>query len=199
MPTATIDPALPPTPCLDRPAASSQKGGTLIAAEVHDLAAQERALANPDTIRPDECRCGCGTLHVHDRKPRVLAGHGGGPVTVDVLIFRCARCKGVWRVLPGFLARCLWRAWSTVTKVLERKRTPVPKRTRQRWRLRLRERASVLVAVLASSGRPEVVDAVEAVGRTASRHAVLEALGGAARLARLAALVHHLRPGVRVM
>lgn len=196
---ATKDPALPPTPCLGTPDPSSQKGGTLIASNVRDLASHERTLANPSAVRPDECKCGCRTLHVHDRKPRVLAGHDGGPAWIDIVIFRCASCKGVWRVLPRFLARCLWRAWSTVTAVLERKRRDVPKRTRQRWSLRLRERASVLVAVLASSGRPEVVDAVEAVGRTASRRTVLEVLGGPAYLAGLAALVHRLEPGVRVM
>jgi hypothetical protein len=150
-------------------------------------------------VRPKQCGCGSWRLHVHDRKPRVLAGNGDKPSHVDVLIFRCAACKAVWRVLPRFLARCLWRAWWTVAGVIRGERSLVPKRTRQRWASRLRERASVLVAVLGASGRAEIIESVETLGRTATRYNLLAALGGVARLGEIAGLVHDLQPGVRVM
>ena len=41
-----------PEGCLDRGYASSQKGGTLIAEDVHDLATHELRLDTPDTYRP---------------------------------------------------------------------------------------------------------------------------------------------------
>ena len=198
-PMATEDPALPSTPCLDRPYPSSQKGGTIVAANVRDLAAHERALANPDMVRPKQCGCGSWRLHVHDRKPRVLAGNFDEPSQIDVLIFRCVACKAVWRVLPRFLARCLWRAWRTVAGVIRGERSLVPARTRQRWWSRLRERASVLVAVLDRTGRTEIIEALETVGRTTTRYDLLAALAGAASLEEIAGLVHDLQPGVRVM
>ena len=97
----------PPAPevCLCRPYPSSQKGGTLIADDVHDLAAHERRLEAPAAYRPARCpRCG-EALHVHDLRVRVLRGEAYG--ATEVLRFRCAdraRCGAAWQVLPAFLA-----------------------------------------------------------------------------------------------
>ena len=64
----------PPEACLCRPYPSSQKGGTLIAEDVHDLATHELRLADPESYRPSGCpRCGAA-LHIHDLRPRVLHG-----------------------------------------------------------------------------------------------------------------------------
>lgn len=198
-----VNAELPATPCLDRP--SSSRGGTLIAAQVDDIEAQLEVLALPDRVRPrDGCpTCGTGRLHVHSRRERKLHGHVG-VASIHVLVFRCARapCRALWRVLPKFLARHLWRKWSTVTDALEpepRTSCTVPKRTRLRWRARLRERAAVLVAVLASSGVATLVSRAARLGSNALRHEVLAAFGGPTALPMLAALVHRLVPGVRVM
>lgn len=154
------------------------------------------ALANPDLARPHECAaCRCPVLHVHDRRPRKLDGRGSA--TTEVLVFRCARCRVVWRVLPVWLARHLWRTWVAVGEALDeaRSRSKLPERTRQRWQERLRELAAMLVVVLGQLG-PARARAVVALELLASRGDVLEAFGG---LAGLAALVDHLMPGVRVM
>ena len=69
---------------------------------------------------------------------RPVAGDGRGGTDL----------RAVWRVLPAFLARHLWRAWSTVAEALTpetENRSSVPAPTRTRWRTRLRERAVVPV------------------------------------------------------
>ena len=190
---------LPPTPYLDhrRPRKS---GGTVIAADIVTHEQHAAALADPDLERPKRCpACGCPRVHVHERRTRLLDGLGSA--RVEILIFRCAErsCRVVWRVLPAFLARHLWRAWARIVEALDeaRERCSTPKRTRRRWLSRLRERATILIVVLASLG-PARPPAVAALGLDATRGEVIAAFG-LARLAALAALVDHLVPGVRVM
>ena len=105
--------------CLDRRYPSSQKGGTLIAEDVHDLATHEERLEDPGAYRPASCpRCGA-CLHIHDLRSRVL--HGEPQVATEVVRFRCAdreRCGASWQVLPAFLARYLWGSWSRVRDAL---------------------------------------------------------------------------------
>ncbi len=142
-------------------------------------------------------------MHVHSRRERKLYGHIG-VASIHVLVFRCARdeCRALWRVLPKFLARHLWRAWSTVADAVETKPgepCPVPRRTRLRWRARLRERAAVLVATLATRGDDTLARRAASLGAGALRREVLAAFGGPHQLPMLAALVHRLVPGVRVM
>ena len=176
----------------------------MIAAHIIDLDGQRRALANPDLVRLDSCpTCGDGRMHVHSRPERKLRGHSEA-ASVKVLVFRCSRseCGAIWRVLPRFLARHLWRAWKTVEEALTDtpvKRSPVPARTRQRWRNRLREYAAVLVSVLGDSGQRPLVERATDLGSGALRHEVIETFGGLAQLPVLAELVHRLVRGVRVM
>jgi hypothetical protein len=194
---------LPPTPYLDhqrlRKNDDKYVGGTLIATEVVTREQHAAALANPDLERPWWClACNCARIHVHDRRTRLLDGLGGA--RVDILIFRCASCRVVWRVLPVFLARHLWRAWERVAEALAsaRRRSSTPSRTRRRWLRRLREGATVMVALLASLG-PRRPPALAALGFDATRHEVIVGYGGLDRLAELAALIDRLAPGVRVM
>jgi hypothetical protein len=194
---------LPPTPYLDRPRPRKNGdkfvGGTVIADEIVTLDEHAAALANPDLIRPRQCAaCQRSVLHVHERRTRKLDGLGSE--SIEILIFRCAGCRVVWRVLPAFLARFLWRAWARVGEGLDtaRERCSTPARTRRRHRGRVRGRATMLVTVLALLGpaRPEPVARLD---HEATRRSVIEAFGGLALLAKLAALVDHLVPGVRVM
>lgn len=195
---------LPPTPYLDRPRPrkidDKYIGGTLIAAGVVTLEQHVAALANPDLERPQRCSaCGCSRVHVHERRTRLLDGLGSA--CVEILIFRCANasCRVVWRVLPAFLARHLWRAWARVVEALDeaRRRSRTPERTRQRWQWRQRERATMLVVGLGQLG-PARPPGLTALGLDATRSEVIVGFG-LARLAALAALVDHLVPGVRVM
>lgn len=195
---------LPTTPYLDRrrPRKADDKyvGGTLIAADVVTLEQHVAALANPDLERPLRCSaCGCPRVHVHERRTRLVDGLGSA--RVEILIFRCASrpCRVVWRVLPAFLARRLWRAWARIIEALDaaRERCSTPSRTRLRWLKRLRERATMLAVVLAQLG-PARRSALAALGFDATRRELIDAFG-LAQLAALAALVDRLAPGVRVM
>jgi hypothetical protein len=194
---------LPTTPYLDRPRprkiGDKYVGGTVIAAHVVTLAQHEAALANPDLVRPRECAaCKWPTLHVHERRSRKLDGLGSA--STDILIFRCARCQVVWRVLPALLARHLWRTWDAISIALDKghNRSTTPMRTLLRWLQRLCEHARMLIVVLGQWG-PACPRAVAELGVDATRRHVIEAYGGFGRLADLAQIVDHLVPGVRVM
>lgn len=199
--------------CLRRAYPSTQKGGTLIAEDVQDLATHYQRLAQPDSYRPAGCTRCDSKLHIHDVRTRVL--HGELARVVEVLRFRCAdreRCGAAWQVLPGFLARWLWGTWARVADALAvAGHSPVPRRTRRRWRTRLTGIARKLVGVLstASDGGTWVALA-SVVGLDARRIDVLRgyaAHGGVVSGAvipepcfvELAAAAHRLCPGVRLM
>jgi hypothetical protein len=192
----------------------------LIAEGVLDLETHERLLGNGG-YRPSACpRCGA-TMHIHEYRERVLAG--ASEVSTEIAIFRCAdreRCGAVTRVLPGLIARMLWRAWPTVEETLlvaedaaraEEYCTPptVPERTRRRWRARLAASAAALVVVLgtASASVPAFHGVVQRVGLDGTRAEFVAALADAVtpvpapllRLATTAAVIHRLARGVRLM
>jgi hypothetical protein len=139
-------------------------------------------------------------MHVQEYRERRPRGDLEAKPTVDVLRFRCSACKAVWTVLPAFLARHLWRVWTTVGVILGsgERRVMVPGRTRRRWRARLASAGRRLVSVLAVAGE-ELARTAAMLGHEVSRGEVVGALGGPARLAEIAGLVHRLAPGVRVM
>lgn len=208
MPTADYRP-LPPAPeaCLTRPYPSSQKGGTLIAEDVVDLATHERRLGAPDLYRPEAClRCG-SAVHLHDLRPRLLLGRAEG--STEVVRFRCAareQCGAAWQIVPRFLARYLWRSWETVQGALEaRAGSSVPATTRRRWAARLATTARVLVVTLFTSDEPLGTKVATAVGLDGSRLDLVQEYARAAApdpgacLAEIGAWVHRLAPGVRLM
>jgi hypothetical protein len=132
---------------------------------------------------------------------------GDGEFSVlTVAVFLCASCSATWRVLPAFLARCLWRTWAVVEGTLSGTRPPdepeVPLRTQQRWRARLAQAARVPMQVLAVSGSEELRKVAQAVGLEGSRQALLEgyaAAFGRGRMSGLAALLHRLTAGIRLI
>jgi len=210
-----MDPGRAAPPAADRClvlsyASRGQKGGTLIDESVMDLAEHEARMRDPASYRPKECRCGGRTLHVHGRRERRMRGSAiadGGLGTVTVMVFLCVSCLATWRVLPAFLTRCLWRAWAVVERVVAGTRRAadeprVPERTRRRWLARLAQTARVPGQVLATSGSATLREVAQGVGLDADRR------GLAARyaerfhtslLAPLAALLHRLGPGVRLV
>jgi hypothetical protein len=210
----------PPPPaegCLCQPYPSSQKGGTIIAESVVSFEAHERLLRDGG-YRPAGClRCG-QCVHIHDFRVRVLAGH---PREVtEVAVFRCAdrdRCGAVIRVLPALLARRLWRCWSTVEQAVastldgaeERTAREVAPRTVRRWQARLLSSAATLVVVLgaASEAVPSLGAVATATGLGATRAELVTEYEGRVepvprrghRLEAVAAVIHRLEPGVRLM
>lgn len=200
--------------CLCRPYPSTQKGGTWIAEDVHDLATHEARMEHPDGYRLAAClRCGAA-LHAHDERPRVLRGEA--ETLTAVRRYRCSdrsRCGAIWRVLPGFLARCLWGSWGRVGRaVMPRSASAIPAsaipaRTARRFSARLASSARELVWTLSTALDGVLADVAVSVGVQARRIDVLaryrtqRGLGptlGVA-LAELAAALHRLAPGVRLM
>lgn len=201
--------------CLVRLRSSSQKGGTIIAEDVTDLAMHDRRVCDPDGYRPPFCpTCRATRLHVHDYRERVLRAEPGEPVA-RVVRHECVGCDAVWQVLPAFIARHLWRSWRVVehvlagavpaTQVEPRRWPPVPERTRRRWRSRWLRPARYLVQVLASCGEAAWSTlAGELTGEATCADLVAAYAGAQAppagqRLAAVAALVYRLQPKVRFM
>jgi hypothetical protein len=195
-------------PCLNRDRLSSQRGGTLINESVTDLETHERWMQDPDHYRPAQCKkCHHDCIHMHDRKSRVLLDDPACPA-IQIAIYLCAGCGAIWRILPRFLARHLWRRWAVVEAHSAVEGPPVSwpklaKRTRRRWLNRLRSLAGVLVQLLATSGSQALSSVAASCGITATRQVLVAKYSAAAKgesaFADLSALIHRLSPGVRLM
>ncbi len=201
----TLPPPQPPE-CLTRSYLSRGiKGGTIIAEDVLDLAEHQKRLLDPDNYRPEECRnCGCEKTHAHCFRERTLreVDPGEPPVIVAIRLFYCRSCGAVFTILPAFIARHLWRSWQTVGSVVSGKER-APKRTMARWLSRLQSDASQLVQVFTASVQGAVSDALLR-SRPSVRSVFVTALGpllgaGSFVFARLAAWIHRLAGGIRLM
>jgi len=210
----------PPEPedCLTRSRVSRYKGGTLIAEGVHDLATHQQRLAR-GAYRLGECpRCGGLVLHVHDYPERKPVGELDLPHVIRIIRYICAApsCKATWRILPALLARHLWRVWPTVERRMLRARPAsdaeasaggkrIPARTARRWRGRLVSAARQLVVLLASSGGVLLEAIAMRAGLASTRfelvdvHTLVAKTPPRGRLADLAAIVHRLERGLRLM
>lgn len=215
-----------PTPpraeaCLRTPYPSSQKGRTVIAEHVTELAEHERMLRT-GSYRPEQCpHCG-GVMHIHEYRERVLLADPAE--VIEIAIFRCARreqCGAVIRVLPAFVARHLWRSWPTVAVAMAEQRddeamesasaTEIPARTRRRWQSRLASSAAMLVAVFATAvgAAPWLRPVIASVGHDGTRRELLEAYAvaeaketftrGRSAVESVAGYIHRLARGVRLM
>lgn len=201
--------------CLVRLRSSSQKGGTIIAEDVTDLAMHERRICNPDGYRPPFCpSCGTTTLHVHDYRERILRAEPGKPVA-RVVRHECVGCDAVWQILPAIIARHLWRSWRVVEQVLTgsvpaskvetRGWPPVAERTRRRWRARWLRPAQYLVQVLATCGEAAwsalagELRAEATCAELVAAYAQAQAKPAGQLLAAVAAVVYRLQPKVRLV
>jgi hypothetical protein len=176
----------------------------VIVEDVADRETHEQRRRDPDGYRLAGCPgCGHQRLHVHDYVERKRC-------LITLVRYLCPACRATWRMMPLFLARMLWRSWPVVeAKVLASPPpagTPaVPARTTRRWRERLRTAVAGLAGVLRERGSAAVATMAAKVGETARRFDLVVAFAEATgvligqRLARLAATVHGLAPGVRLM
>ena len=222
-----LPPPQPPSCLILAYRSTGQKGGTLIAGDVMDMATHLRRLGEPDGYRPAEClHCHHDVLHGHDFRERSPHRDSGVPA-VTVRRYQCARCEATWCVLPGFLARLLWYAWppiesvlwpddapspsppppppSDTKKVVEiSPRVTVPRRTACRWRERMRSGARQLVQLLATVGGEGLDRLAAALGLDATRADLVLAYASAfevrpgQRLSTLAAHLHRVEPGLRL-
>ena len=215
-PTIGLPPPCAET-CLDRSRVSRFRGGTLIVEDVRDLVEHLRRMSDADAYRPSPCpTCGHATLHVHCRPERHPKREPSLPPVVAVLQFRCAdaRCGATWRILPLFLARHLWHAWKGVERAVlpsagaappSARAPPIRARTLDRWRSRLESSSRVLVVLLAMSGGGALEEVSKRVGLLATRRELVESYAAVtsaapgARLSALAAVVHRLERGIRLM
>lgn len=207
------EPALPEY--LSRPYAAKpfQRGGTLIAEDVWELAEHLKRVADVGGYRPEGCPLCQGFLIGHGCRGRKLRDE---PESAEELIrrFRCVFCRAVWQVLPAFIARHLHRTWVAVQSRLvaagvlaggggERRVSAKPTTTR-RWRLRMLATAVVLTQALLECGGA-VVEVVKGTGSWCRRRDLVEALAGGGlvesprKVGQLACWVHRVVPGVRVM
>lgn len=202
--------------CLVRLRPSSQKGGTIVAEGVMDLATHEKLLGDPEGYRPKFCpRCGATTLHVHDYRERILRAEPGRAVA-GIVRHDCAGCEAIWQTLPAFMARHLWRTWRVVEQTLiggvpapaetaERRWPPVPVRTQRRWSVRWLRVVQLLVQVLASCGEAAWAALASGLGsdtrcaRLVRAYAEAKTAKPGQVLAEVAALVYRLQPKVRLM
>ena len=111
-------------------------------------------------------------------------------------------------MLPGFLARNLWRTWATVEAIcviapVRRLWVTVAVRTQRRWRARLLRAALMLLLVLGALRLSTLTEMVARIGLDATRGALLTAFlplaGVLGACASLAILLNRSRPGLRVM
>ncbi len=213
----------PPAPpsCLTRPYSSKpqQKGGTLIAEDVHDLLSHRSRLLDPEGYRPRSCpRCRHDVLHAHDHRLRMPRDQPRGTsIVIRRYVCGAEGCGARWQVLPAFLARHLQRSWHTIEEAslpeacsvdaAEKPAVaaaPVPPTTLRRYLSRLSSCASSLRAAFAAVGASveSVLSRLEPfLTRAAFCRAFAE--GGflpiPRRLAALSGWIHRLIPGLRLM
>ena len=205
-----------PEACLCHRYPPGQKGGTLIAEDVLTLEHHEKMLCTGGYRPQQGCPKCAGYLHIHDYRDRLLAADPASAITV--VRFLCCSCGATWQVLPALLARHLWRSWHTVERAVERSQqapmmandsvppsTGIPERTLRRWLTRLVASAALLVVTLSTAETPLLTTVAGAVGLRGSRRNLVDThtriciVSVGQRLLQLAALVHRLAPGVRLM
>ncbi len=201
----TLAPPRPPK-CLTRSYLSRRiKGGTIIAVDVLGLAEHRKRLLDPDSYRPEECRnCGWHKNHAHCFRERILrqADRSRSPVIVPIRLFSCPSCGAIFTILPAFIARHLWRAWKTVESVASGKER-APKTTMARWFSRLESDASQLVQVFTANLQGAVSEALVR-SRPSIRALFVDVIKPFLQarfsvFAPIAAWIHRLTPGVRLM
>jgi hypothetical protein len=190
------------------------KGGTVIAEDIWDRKTHQKALLDPGAYRAyvGDCRnCGCGKVHAHCFRTRLLypADTDDTVEEEDIRLYRCPKegCGAVYTVLPAFVARHLWRDWQTVEDVCDGKRK-APRNTTGRWCARLASSARQLVQLFKGKVVNTLkgsVDWLRALSENLPRGGFINTLRLSGSIsprnafAQIAAWIHRVEPGVRLM
>jgi hypothetical protein len=129
---------------------------------------------------------------------------------IDIVRYVCAspECRATWRVLPAFVARHLWRRWTTVARTIAgnpgHTSAPVPARTRRRWKARLASAARQLLHLLGQHDDVAVARFASVLSFDSTRRDLIDLfiagrVLGAHALADIASTVHALEPGIRLV
>ena len=190
-----------------------QKGATLVAEDVTDIATHRERVVSADGYRPESCtHCGRKPQALDIRLRRLRDQPESG--LEEIRRYRCRPCGAVWQVLPAFIARFLHRTWGAIQSRLvaaghlvatgtEWPVRPKPA-TLARWLSRLESSAVSLTQSLAESGAP-VMSTLEELGILCTRLELVEALAShgvtsaSRKLQALACLSHRVAPGLRLM
>jgi hypothetical protein len=208
-----LEPAVPAYLNSTYAAKRTQRGGTLIAADVTDLATHRERVAGSDEYRPQSCgHCG-RKPHVLDIRSRKLRDQPGTGFE-DIRRYRCRGCRAVWQVLPACVARCLHRSWGAIQSQLVAAgqlvatgaewRVRLKPTTVRRWVGRLESSAIVLTQALTEAGALSQAILKE-LGIKCTRLKLVEALArhgittARRKLEELAGLLHRVAPGLRLM
>jgi hypothetical protein len=154
---------------------------------------------------------------------------GGLVVRIIRYICRNKRCGATWRILPAFIPRHLWRSWpvveetvntdpatqhvtrtrptqhATLAEPAQEPAASVPRTTARRWSARFGAAATHLVALLAANIGTALEGIAKRAGLGATRRELTDVYTLAARsrvghrLADLAALLHRLANGIRLV
>jgi hypothetical protein len=188
-----------------------QKGGTIIFESVTSYEQHELRIDDPDAYRPGFCPnpdCLKRHLVVHDYRYRTLRAELNRP-EIRIVRHECVDCGAIWRILPLFLARHLWRTWTVVRRALSPDRAStaekhwpkVPARTVRRWKQRWLRPARALAQVLTTSGPRWAALAIRQPGAVTCASLVAEFAAGyvGEPMAGFAALIFRLQPRFRLM
>lgn len=189
---------------------SCRRGGTLIATDVVNMAMHTKRVCDADGYRPNRCpHCGHTRMHVHSYRERVLRADPETP-TIRLVRYRCAHCRAIWRMLPMFVARFLWRRWLVVENATQDCvppgcHPPVPVRTVQRWISRITAHAKPIIDVIMAYDdmlwNTIKIDLTEGCRRIDVIRAYtqrVKSISGS-MLSDLAALLHGMAPGTRLI
>ncbi len=203
-----------PAACLNQLYSSkpNQRGGTLIAEDVTSLEEHRGWVPLIDAYRPKRCdHCQSDTLHGHGTRSRPLRMGDGWVSSEEIRRYRCVNCGAIWQVLPGPIARHLHHPWDVVQEAVEgaeavsptgrKVRRRVAARTLSRWARRLTMSALVLVQLYAASVEEPVLvlDEVTSRGELVDALAAVEMVEPSHKISEVAAWVHRLGPGYRLM
>jgi transposase-like protein len=127
---------------------------------------QETVKHNPEELKPNNCdRCGCGHVWQNGLYERAISGRDRNKQKaepVEILRFKCSRCKNHYSVLPSIIPLLRWYLWCMQEWVLSMvvngysiqrvaKVAKIARRTVSRWYCWLNDKFKIICNTLCQS------------------------------------------------